>query len=400
MSNRRRWLRCAVAACGALAVTATGPVSAHAGSVARITSDDSSPGCIRAGEGVGAPRRNSLCRAGTPTGRQASASSATYQNPVFGSFPDPMAHFTGVEYYAYSTGSRFPVIRSTDLVNWETVGTAFATSPGWSSGNPWAPSVLAGSQPCADREPGSTSNTCYYLYYVGLNNQLVTPSNCIAVATADAPTGPFRDHGILTRTDGTVDPVRGPIGCGDSAGYSNIDPAPFVDGATGMVYLYLSTGHDASGAWNRKAAVIPLAADRIHASASRRVIFSATRSWEGGVIEGPWMHKRKSTYYLFYSGGNWTDASYGMGYATSSSPMGTYTKASANPILKSTADVIGPGGGSVTAGPHGGDWMIYHGRAVAGGTRSLRIDPLVWNAGYVPARVTVRGPTTTPQPAP
>jgi hypothetical protein len=44
--------------------------------------------------------------------------------------------------------------------------------------------------------------------------------------------------------------------------------------------------------------------------------------------------------------------------------------------------------------------MIYHGRAVAGGTRSLRIDPLVWNAGYLPARVTVRGPTTTPQPAP
>jgi beta-xylosidase len=112
------------------------------------------------------------------------------------------------------------------------------------------------------------------------------------------------------------------------------------------------------------------------------------------------MHKRSSTYYLFYSGGNWTDASYGMGYARSSSPTGTFFKASANPVLKSTAGVIGPGGGSVTAGPHGGDWMVYHGRAIAGGPRTLRIDPLVWNTAYVPARVTVRGPTTTPQPLP
>jgi hypothetical protein len=63
-------------------------------------------------------------------------------------------------------------------------------------------------------------------------------------------------------------------------------------------------------AWNRKASVIPLAADRIRASSGRRVPFGATRSWERGIVEGPWMHKRNSTYYLFYSGGNWTDASY------------------------------------------------------------------------------------------
>jgi arabinan endo-1,5-alpha-L-arabinosidase len=402
MSIPRRWRRSAIAASCAVAVVAATvpPAFAQGVSVVRITSDDAGPRCVQIRDRGGATRRERSCRAVARAGRLARASSATYQNPVFGSFPDPMAHFTGVEYYAYSTGSRFPVIRSTDLVNWETIGTAFATSPGWSSGNPWAPSALAHSQPCADRPPGSTSNACYYLYYVGLNNQLATPSNCIGVATADAPAGPFRDHGILTRADGTVHPVRGPIGCGDSAGYSNIDPAPFVDGATGKAYLYLSTGHDASGAWNRKAGVIPLAADRIRASSSRRVLFGATRSWEGGVVEGPWMHKRSSTYYLFYSGGNWSDASYGMGYATSSSPTGTFFKASANPVLKSTAAVIGPGGGSVTAGPHGGDWMVYHGRAIAGGPRTLRIDPLVWNTAYAPARVTVRGPTTTPQPVP
>jgi len=325
----------------------------------------------------------------------AQAPAGTYQNPVFGSFPDPMAQFTGVEYYGYSTGSRFPVARSTDLVNWTTVGTAFATAPAWSGGNPWAPSVLADPRPCADRTTGSTSTTCFYLYYVGLDNALATPANCIGVATADNPAGPFRDKGILTRSSGAVDPVRGPIGCGDSAGYSNIDPAPYVSPG-GTPYVYLSTGHAPSGAWRRTLSVIPLAADRIHAASGRRALLSATGSWEAGVVEGPWVIRRNSAYYLFYSGGSFADAGYAMGYATALSPTGTFSKASANPILKSTAAVIGPGGGSVTTSPRGADWMLYHGRAVAGGTRTLRIDPLVWNG----SRVTVRGPTTTPQQAP
>jgi beta-xylosidase len=323
------------------------------------------------------------------------APSGTYQNPVWGSFPDPSAAFSGVDYYAYSTGSRFPVIHSTNLVDWETVGHAFDAPPSWSGGNPWAPSVLAVNQPCADRPATSAATSCFYLYYVSLNNALATPSNCIGVATADTPAGPFRDQGILTRSNGATDPVRGPIGCGDSAGWSNIDPAPYV-APNGSVYLYLSTGHDPTGAWKRTISVIPLAADRIHAAGSRRSLFSATRTWEAGVVEGPWVIRRNSRYYLFYSGGNFGDASYAMGYATALSPTGTFTKASASPILKSTADVIGPGGGSVTTSPSGADWMLYHGRAIAGGPRTLRIDPLAWSGSLV----TVSGPTTTPQPAP
>jgi Glycosyl hydrolases family 43 len=129
--------------------------------------------------------------------------------------------------------------------------------------------------------------------------------------------------------------------------------------------------------------VIPLAADRIHAAGGRRSLFSATRTWEAGVVEGPWAIRRNSRYYLFYSGGSVGDASYAMGYATALSPTGTFTRASANPILKSTADVIGPGGGSVTTSPSGADWILYHGRAIAGGPRTLRIDPLAWSASLV-----------------
>lgn len=217
----------------------------------------------------------------------------TYRNPVFGSFADPMVHLSGREYLAYSTGARFPMARSTDLVHWSKAGTVFtrAGAPAWSSGNPWAPSVLED-----DAQPGSA----FFLYYGGLNGTLATPANGIGVATAHAATGPWTDQGLLTQLDGTVDRVRGPIGCGDSHGYSNIDPAPFID-VDGQAYLYLSTGHDGTGSWRRTISVIPLAPDRIHAAGPRLALFSTTRRWEGEVVEGPWMHRRGATYYLFYS---------------------------------------------------------------------------------------------------
>jgi arabinan endo-1,5-alpha-L-arabinosidase len=384
-------MRASAAALLAAAVVAVAmaPARAQAGSVVRVKVARPSGACVAA-------RR--ACASRRPRAR---ASATTYQNPVFGSFPDPMAMLTGTVYYAYATGDRFPIIRSTDLVSWTTVGTAFPSTapPKWSSGNPWAPSVLQDPRRCPDAAT-STSTSCFFMYYVGLNNALPTPSNCIGVATADSPAGPFRDHGMLTLASGAVDPVRGPIGCGDGGGYSNIDAAPYRDSATGKTYLYLSTGHDATGAWHRTLSVIPLASDLIHASGSRVALFAASQSWEGGVVENPWPEKHRGYYYVFYSGGNWADATYAMGYARSTTPTGFFIKRSANPILKSTANVIGPGGGSVTVGPHGGDWMVYHGRAYAGGPRTLRIDPVLWNDTTSPSIATIRGPTTSPQPAP
>src|SRR5918999_5099511 len=105
--------------------------------------------------------------------------SRTYTNPVYGPIADPMALQVGSDYYAYATGTHFPILRSTDLVNWRRVGTAFTpdTSPSWSSGNPWGPSVLAvptsSSRPC----PGfdlPVGATCFFLFYTGLNESLAT----------------------------------------------------------------------------------------------------------------------------------------------------------------------------------------------------------------------------------
>ena len=344
------------------------------------------------------------CGPGTGRGADATLTTrpvGTYQNPVYGGQPDPMAARAG-EYYVYATGERFPIVRSNDLVHWSRAGTAMTRRPDWvpqdGQWNPWAPSVIEREGPC----PGTSSSTCWLMYYTGLNRRFNLPdgNNCIGVAVSTSPAGPFTDTGVLDTVPASTDASGRPLGCGDDTGHSNIDAAPFVDPVTGDAYLYLSTGRNAAHVFQRTVSVIPLTGDMLHAAGARQPLFTMTQPWEIDVVEAPWMVRHGGTYYLLYSGGRFSDASYAMGYATASSPTGPFTKALTNPFLAATEDVVGPGGGSVVVGPHGGDWLIYHGRAVAGGARTLRVDPLVWDDEHDTAELTVRGPTTAPQPLP
>src|SRR5918999_1425519 len=76
---------------------------------------------------------------------------SAYRNPVFAApgAPDPMVLDVGgvhSDYFAFSTGGRFPVLRSPDLVSWEAVGAAMTSRPAWAVAtcdyHPWAPSVI------------------------------------------------------------------------------------------------------------------------------------------------------------------------------------------------------------------------------------------------------------------
>ncbi len=333
-----------------------------------------------------------------------------YQNPVFGPapMPDPFVLDNGgthSDYWAYGTGADFPMLHSDDLVHWTSEGNAMTSRPSWvvnaPDWNPWAPSVLASSQPC----PGTTSNGCYVMYYVGLSAAL--NMHCIGVAISPTPAGPFVDQGPLDLGSGTTPGL--PLGCGDATGRGNIDPSPFVDPG-GQTYLYVSTDNTCPGAgpcsFRPTISAIPLSADGLSASGPRVPLFSGDPgTWEAAnvgapTVEGPAMELHNGTYYLFYSGGSWR-AAYGMGYATSTSPTGPFTKSPANPILSQTATVIGPGGGDrPVTGPHGGQWLVYHGRSSPDSNpRTLRLDPLTWarNAGG-PDKPVIGGPTSTPQP--
>lgn len=342
-----------------------------------------------------------------------------YTNPVYSAAeaPDPFVLDNGgthSDYYEFNTGDRFPVLHSSDLVSWTGVGTAMAARPSWvvQSGDwhPWAPSVLQVSGSC----PNSSSTSCYIMYYVGLSAQ--TSANCVAIATATTPAGPYVDQGPLS--NGTLDAAGRPVGCGDNAGYGSIDPSPFVDPATHQAFLYVSEDFacpvgsasctSANSALKPTISVIPLAADLLHASGGRTPLFSGDAgTWEaaGGsvpTVEGPTTMLHNSTYYLLYSGGNWQGA-YGMGYATATSPSGPFTKSARNPILVQSSSVLSPGGGDTPlVGPHGQTWVVYHGRDSSySNPRTLRLDPFSWTlnpTAGAPDIPVISGPTSTPQP--
>ena len=85
-------------------------------------------------------------------------------------------------------------------------------------------------------------------------------------------------------------------------------------------------------------------------------------TWEGFINEGPGLIMHEGVYYLMYSGNSVNRPAYSLGYATADSPMGPFTKYEQNPILSRDPayDFYGPGHHSVTVGPDGKLWMVYH----------------------------------------
>ncbi len=97
-------------------------------------------------------------------------------------FPDPDVILVGQTYYAYATNSvagNIQIIDSTDLEHWTAVGNALPHLPSWAiKGSTWAPSVTQiGGQ--------------YDLYYAV--DPMASATECISVATAASPQGPFTD---------------------------------------------------------------------------------------------------------------------------------------------------------------------------------------------------------------
>jgi xylan 1,4-beta-xylosidase len=77
-------------------------------------------------------------------------------------------------------------------------------------------------------------------------------------------------------------------------------------------------------------------------------------------IEGPWLQKHNGIYYLQYSASGTQWKTYAEGYYTAKSPMGPFTYASNNPLLRKTDGLVtGPAHGSIVEGPDGELWQFY-----------------------------------------
>jgi hypothetical protein len=250
-------------------------------------------------------------------------------------FPDPFVLRVGGTYFAYATNSaegNIQIIESTNLSQWSAVGNALPRLPEWAApGGTWAPSVL---------QIGGT----YLLYYSAVVAGPGGGEECISVASATRPQGPFTDNSTS------------PLECQSTMGGS-IDPSPFVS-TNGVPYLqWKSNGGSGQPAalWSEQ---LTTSGTGFGGSGPTELL-AAGLPWESGVIEAPDLVFSAGHYYLFYSGNNWNSANYAVGVATCSGPLGPCVRISSAPMLASSASVAGPGGESVFTDSSGALWMAF-----------------------------------------
>ena len=133
----------------------------------------------------------------------------------------------------------------------------------------------------------------------------------------------------------------------------------------------------------------------------------ASQPWENpkSIVnrtnEGSFVFRYKDKYFMTYSANSWDNPNYGIGYATSGSPFGPWTKSASNPIihLDTAMGVYGPGHSSMIYSPDGKEMFIaYHTHISATNKgRKMNIDRV-----YIDDSMNLRvlGPTRTPQPMP
>ncbi|HEX8267491.1 MAG TPA: family 43 glycosylhydrolase [Pyrinomonadaceae bacterium] len=258
---------------------------------------------------------------------------ATYRNPVqAGDYPDPSVIRVGKDYYATATsseyGPEYPILHSRDLINWNIVGVVFPKRPAWSVGNYWAPEIWQ-------------ENGKIYIFYTARRKD---GPLCIAAATADKPTGPYTDHG--------------PLECQK---VGSIDAFPIRDENGKLFVVWKEDG-------NSVGEPTPLWAQELDTKnwklvgKRQEIMRNDPTTWEGTLIEGPFIMRRNGYFYMFYSANFCCGrgCNYAMGVARSRTLLGNWERYEQNPILKGNETANCPGHGTAVTAENGRTYMLYH----------------------------------------
>ncbi len=303
-----------------------------------------------------------------------------YSNPVVArSLPDPtLIKAQDGFFYLYATEDirNTPIMRSSNLVNWELVGTAFtdATRPTFEPGGGlWAPDI-------------NYINGKYVLYY-SMSVWGGEQTCGIGVAVADSPAGPFTDKGKLFRSN--------EIGVQNS-----IDPNYVED--NGKKYLFWGSF--------RGIYMIELSDDGLSLKEG-----AEKQQVAGTYFEGVYVHKRGDYYYMFASIGSCCaglSSTYQLIVARSTNLAGPYQNKSGfymmnegrTLILDKNESFVGNGHCSeIVQDDEGKDWILYHGIKTSDpSSRVLMLDQVLWDesgwpyfAGGSPS-IAAFGPTFNP----
>jgi|GEM_PF-525596 len=310
---------------------------------------------------------------GSSVALPAGAANNVHTKPVIPSdFADPAVAYDPQKgiYCAFGTESFFDPIKkfqrrcSDDLYDWGAVENPLDPDgnepddglPGWVSTAPgeprnlWAPAL---------HRFGST----WVLYFAALEENRFR--NCIGVATADSLDGDFE-----ARPAPIVCPIP-PYGV-DKKGA--IDPEVITSGTKAYLLWKNETNVPPANPGEPPASpaeieVKELAPDGLSTVGPGQVVLTPDATWAGGwedfgtgpYIENPFMVRDGSRFLLFYSGDDWTTASYAVGYADCDTPMGPCTRVStAGPWLSGDATAQGTAGASAFIDPWGDPWLVYH----------------------------------------
>ena len=247
-----------------------------------------------------------------------------------GDYPDPSVVKIGDTYWASATSSNwmpaYPLMKSEDLLQWQTVGYAFKKLPDWADYYFWAPEI-------------TYDNGKVYMYYAAHKKG---GNLCVGIASADKPEGPYTDHG--------------PLVC-EEAG--SIDAFPIRD-EKGRLHLVWKEDGNSVGKptpiWYQE-----LNEARTALIGQKKEMFRNVEPWEGNLVEGVSIMRRGEYLYAFYAaaaccGGG---CNYLSGVARSKTLAGPWEKYANNPVIKNEANWKCPGHGTPVE-KDGKFYFLYH----------------------------------------
>jgi len=294
------------------------------------------------------------------------ATCVSAQNPIISTIftPDPAPFVYGDKVYLFADHDEdgrnrdfnmkdWLLFSTEDMVNWTYEGTQVTTAT-----FPWA---RQGQRAWASQ--GVERNGKWY-WYVCCNK--AGGGDVLAVATADSPTGPWRDA------------IGGPL----CEGFGYIDPTVFIDD-DGRAYLFWGN----KGLWYGE-----LNDDMISFKNGYQEVpgyhdpecfgeLQSKMNWAHGkeemmtqYEEGPWLMKRNGTYYLSYPAGGVPEH---MAYSTAPTVNGPWTYRGR---IMDEASSFTIHGGNIEF--KGRSFMFYHTGDLPGGggyNRSAAVEEFKWN---------------------
>lgn len=284
-----------------------------------------------------------------------------YSNPIsFKGIPDPsLIKAADGKFYLYATENirNVPIFSSTNLVDWKLETTAFSdeSRPDFEpEGRIWAPDInFIGGK---------------YVMYYAMSVWGGEWTCGIGVAVADNPAGPFKDHGLMFRSNGI--------------GIQNcIDPCFISD--NGKNFLFWGSFHGIYAA--------ELNEDGLGFKEG-----STPKQIAGTAYEGTYIHKRGKYYYLFASTGTCMEgleSTYEMAVGRAENLFGPYVDKKGMPMLENNHEIlltrndrfVGTGHNSeIVSDDAGQDWILFHGYDVKAPVlgRILFLSKVKWKNGW------------------